>query len=87
MLGGIFHFNQNLNITFCKQTVDTLIRLGLHYLPTSHKKDAKQIWVKKRKQHLKRSNSRVKVQIQDFETDFPYKVKILDQLNLKLFVL
>ena len=40
--------------TFCKQTVETLhdqslhsaaSALGLHYLPTSHKKDARLIWL------------------------------------------
>ena len=55
MLGGIFHFYSNLNGTFCKQTVETLIRrcvlrsvasdLGLHCLHMSHKKDARLIWV------------------------------------------
>ena len=53
MLGGIFHFDSNFKRTFCKQTVDTLIRrrveasgLGLHCLSRSHKKDARLIWVK-----------------------------------------
>ena len=49
MLGGIFHFNSNLNRTFYKQihVVEALIAaasgLGLHFLSTSHKKDARLI--------------------------------------------
>ena len=49
MLGGIFHLYSNR--TFCKQTVETLIKqnaasdLGLHCLPMSNKKDAGLIWV------------------------------------------
>ena len=49
------HFYSNFNRTFCKQFVETLIKhrilggaasgLGLHYLLTSHKKDARLIWV------------------------------------------
>ena len=39
-----FSFLFNLNRKLCKQTVETL---GLHYLPMSHKKDARHIWVKK----------------------------------------
>ena len=55
MLGGIFHFYSNLNRTFCKQTVEILIRrcvlrsaasdLGLHCKHMSYKKDARLIWV------------------------------------------
>ena len=41
VLDGIFHFIQNYNRTFCKQTVD----LGLCCLPMSHKKDARLTWV------------------------------------------
>ena len=53
-LGGTFHFYSNFDRTFCKQTVEILIRksgvwsplfaasgLGLHCLPMSHKKDAR----------------------------------------------
>ena len=29
MLGGIFHFYSKINRTFCKQTVETLIRRGI----------------------------------------------------------
>ena len=44
----IFIFFSNFHSTFCKQTVETLIRrhillssdLGLHFLPMSHRKDA-----------------------------------------------
>ena len=45
-------FHSNFESTFCKQTVETLIRhfagsgLGLDCLPMSHKKDARLIWVK-----------------------------------------
>ena len=58
VLGGIFHCYSNFNRTFCKQTVETLIRphrmtpysaasdLGPQCLPMSHKKDAMLIWVK-----------------------------------------
>ena len=55
MLGGIFHIYSHFNRTLCKQTVETLIRscilccaasgLCLHYLPMSHKKDARLKWV------------------------------------------
>ena len=45
MLGGIFHFYSNFKRTFCKQTV-AASDLGLHFLPMSHKKDARLIWVK-----------------------------------------
>ena len=62
--GGIFHFYSNCNGTLCKQTLETLINsaafdLDLHWLPMSHKKDARLIWVKqkananKKKFHLK----------------------------------
>ena len=54
MVFFIFHFYSNFNRTFCKQTVDTLIRgrvlyrliLGIHCLPMSHKKEAMLIWFK-----------------------------------------
>ena len=51
LLGGILHFYSNFNRTFCKQTVEILIRsaasdLELRCLPISHKKDARLIWVK-----------------------------------------
>ena len=44
--GGIFYFYSNFKRHFCKQRVDNLIRraasdLVLHYLPMSHKKDAR----------------------------------------------
>ena len=53
LLGGIFPSHSNFNRTFCKQTVETLIRrphyvasdLGLHCLLMSHKNDAGLIWV------------------------------------------
>ena len=45
-----FHFYSNLDSTICKQTVETdhtprfaASGLGLHCLPTSHKKDARLI--------------------------------------------
>ena len=54
VVGCILHFYSNFNRTFCKQTVETLIRrrvllasaLGLYCLPMFHKKDARLIWVK-----------------------------------------
>ena len=53
MLVGIIHFNSNFNRTFCKKTVETeqmprsaASGLGLHCLPTSHKNNARLIWVK-----------------------------------------
>ena len=48
MLGGIFHFSSNFDRNLCKQTVETqnaASDLGLHYLPTSHKKDARLIFI------------------------------------------
>ena len=48
---GVFQ-NSNFNRTLCWQIVETdqmprsvASGLGLHYLPTSHKKDAMLIWV------------------------------------------
>ena len=49
-----FHFYSNFNRKLCKQTVETphqTLRsvasdLGLYYLPMSHKKDTRHIWVK-----------------------------------------
>ena len=52
VVGGIFHFYSIFDRNFCKQTVENLIRRrrmsepGLHYLPMSHKKDARLMWVK-----------------------------------------
>ena len=43
LLGVIFHFYQNVERRFCKQTVENLV---LHRLPMSHKKDGMVIWVK-----------------------------------------
>ena len=52
VVGGIFLFFIQTKRNFCKQTVENLIRrhipasdLGLHFLPMSHKKDARIIWV------------------------------------------
>ena len=57
LLDGIFHFYSNLKRNFCKQTVESLIRLRfvasdlvLHCLPMSYKKDARLIWVKHMRQ-------------------------------------
>ena len=52
--GCYFSVCSNFHRTFCKQTVETLIRcrflaasdLVLHCLPMSHKKEARFIWVK-----------------------------------------
>ena len=51
-LSGIFHFCSNCNRTFRKQTVDihqtprfAASDLDLHYLPMSHKSDARLLWV------------------------------------------
>ena len=48
-----FSFLSNSNRSFCKQTVETLIRRhilrrlqGLHFLPMSHKMEARLKWVK-----------------------------------------
>ena len=48
LLDDSFHFYSNCDRTFCKQTVETLIRrrivasgLGIHCLHMSHKKDAR----------------------------------------------
>ena len=52
MLGCIFHFYSIFNILQANsgepgQTpISVASGLGLHYLPTSHKKDARLIWVK-----------------------------------------
>ena len=55
LLGGIFLIFYSLfKRDFCMQTVENLIRrrvfaasdLVLHYLPMSHKKDSRLIWVK-----------------------------------------
>ena len=49
-MDGISLFFLNFNKTYCMQTVKILIAvsgLGLHYLPVSHKKDPRLIWVKK----------------------------------------
>ena len=53
LFGDIFHIHSHFDRTFCKQTVETLIRhrilvsdLDLHCLPISHIKDARLIWVK-----------------------------------------
>ena len=55
VLCGIFHFFLNSNRTFCEQTVErdpdqkpcsAVSDLGLSYLPMSHKKDTRLIWVK-----------------------------------------
>ena len=47
LLGGILHVYSNFNRTFCKQTLETLIRpdLGQHCLPMSHKMGARLLWV------------------------------------------
>ena len=45
VVGSHFSFLFNFIRTFYKQTVETLISLGLHCLPMSHKKDASAIWV------------------------------------------
>ena len=49
-----FHFYSIFYRRFCKQTVETdqtphsaASGLGVHYSPTSHKKDARLIWVTK----------------------------------------
>ena len=55
LLGGIFHFYSNFNSTFCKQTVETLIRCTVCTVCLcSTKKDARLIWDK---QHFTRSVS------------------------------
>ena len=42
----MFHFYSNLDRTICKHAVRSAASgLGLHCLPTSHKKDARLIWV------------------------------------------
>ena len=48
----VFSFYSNLNRSFCKQSGDpdqmphfAVSDLGLHYLPTSHKKGSWLIWV------------------------------------------
>ena len=53
LLGSMFQFHSNFGNTFCKQTVETLIRrcfaasdLGLHCLLISHKKNARLMLVK-----------------------------------------
>ena len=49
MLGGIFHSSSNFDRNLCKQqTVETqnaASDLGLHYLPASHRKDARLIFI------------------------------------------
>ena len=46
LFGGIFHFYSHFKRDFYKQKVETLIRWsGSALLPTSHKKDARLIWV------------------------------------------
>ena len=50
--GGIFHFYSNFKRAFCKQTVETqnvASDLGLYCLRTSHKKEARVIWLKPKK--------------------------------------
>ena len=51
MLGGIFHFHSSFNRKANSRDLDQMPHsvasdLGLHYLPRSHKKDARHIWVK-----------------------------------------
>ena len=49
LLGGIFHLDSIFKRNFCKQTVENLAAsdLVLHWLPMSHKKDARLICIMK----------------------------------------
>ena len=53
-VGWYFSFYSNFNRTFCKQTVKTLkprsvaSGLDLHCMPTSHKKDTRLLWFKRK---------------------------------------
>ena len=54
MLGGIFHFHKVLIENMQANSGDPYQTpyfvapdLGLHYLPVSHKKDARHIWINK----------------------------------------
>ena len=49
MLGAIFHLYPNFDRIFCnpdQMPHFVASDFGLHYLPKSHKKDARLIWVK-----------------------------------------